>query len=184
MSDPSNPYGQPAGFGQQPYQPQPPAYHPQSYADPYAPAPGPGRRPGTVTAASVITFIMAGLALLVCALLIVVGVSGYEDFYDGFRDGSGGTYDDLTDSEIGTILAIVGVVLAIWSVAAILLAVLVLRRSNVSRILLVVSSAGCAVVSLLGALAIFPVLWVIAAIVVIVLVFTGGANAWFSAPRT
>ena len=78
-------------------------------------------------------------------------------------------------------MRVVGVVLAVWSAAAILLAVLVMRRSNVSRILLVVSSAGCAVVSLLGVLAILPVLWVIGAIVVIVLLFTGGANAWFSA---
>jgi hypothetical protein len=183
MSDPSNPYGQPAGFGgQQPYPPQP--YQPQPYADPYAPAPAPWRRPGTVTAACVVTIVMSVLALLFCALLVFLGLSGYEPFYDGFRDGSSGAYDDLSDSEIGTILAIIGVVLAVWSAAAILLAVLTMRRSNVSRIVLVVSSAGCILVSLVAALAIFPVLWLIAAIVVIVLLFTGGANAWFSAPRT
>ena len=77
---------------------------------------------------------------------------------------------------------VIGVVLAAWALVAVLLAVLVLRRSNIARILLVISSAGCILAGLIGVLAIVPVLWLIAAIVVIVLLFTGGANPWFSSP--
>ena len=54
-----------------------------------------------------------------------------------------------------------------------------LRRSNAARITLVVSSAVTALVSLIGIGSGVSALTLIAAIAVIVLLFTGGAGDWF-----
>ena len=53
------------------------------------------------------------------------------------------------DAAVGVLVAVI-LGLVVWAVIAIVLAVLVMRRSNVSRILLVISSAVVALFSLLG----------------------------------
>ena len=63
---------------------------------------------------------------------------------------------------------------------ALVLAIFTLRRSNVARILLVVSAVLAALVSLLGVLAIVPLVVTLVCIATVVLLFTGGANQWFS----
>ena len=178
------PYGQPQNpYGVQPNPPQP--YQPQQpYQPPYASMQlgqrDPDRRPGTVTAAGVVAIILSSLSLLAAVLLIGVGAVGSDSFTDGFRDGSGGSYDGFTDDEINNVMLGIGVVLAVWCAAAVVLAILVLRRSNVARILLVISSAVTVVVSLIGIVSGVSAVTLIGAIAVIVLLFVGGANDWYA----
>ncbi len=120
------------------------------------------------------------LALLAGAVLAIVGAIGSDSFFDGFRDGSGGAYDDFNNEELATLIVVIGIVLVVWSVVAILLGVLVMRRSSVARVLLVISASFAALVSLVGILSMVSALSLIAAIVVIVMLFTGGANDWFA----
>ena len=186
MSDP-NPYGSPPS---EPVASQPGPY-PQPYGQPYADARSlshPARhgvsdkspRPGTVTAAGVITIVTAALVLLAGFGFVVLGAVGSETFYDGVRDGGRGAYDDFDNEDLQALVLGIGVVLAVWSVAAIVLGILVLRRSSVARVLLVISAALSLVFSLLAILSLVSVLTFIAAVAVIVLLFVGGANDWFA----
>jgi hypothetical protein len=72
------------------------------------------------------------------------------------------------------------VVFLVWSIVGVLLGVLAMRRSNVARILLVVSSALVGVVSLLTIGSAVSALWLLAAIATVVLLFVGGANDWYA----
>eukprot|EP01031_Cornospumella_fuschlensis_P019094 gene19094-23392_t len=87
---------------------------------------------------------------------------------------------------VGDMVYLTAVVLVVmlafvfWCISAIVLGVLTLRRRNWARIMLVVSSAVTALFSLLGITSGISALTLIAAIAVIVLLFTGGANQWFA----
>ena len=141
----------------------------------------PDRRPGTVTTAGVVTIVLAGLTLLFGLFLLAVGASGSETFTDGFREGAGSSYDDLGDDNVNNLMFGIGVALGVWSVVAIVLAIFTMRRSNVARVLLVISSAVCVLASLISILSVISIVTLIGAIAVIVLLFVGGANAWFVA---
>ncbi len=171
MSDPtsygqSDPYGQPNPYGQQP-----------SYG--MAQQPTGDRRPGTVTAAAWITIVFSaitavlfgitGLALLVARDQVIAEMENVPEFRDANID---------ADAAVGVLVAIMAG-LVIWAIIAIVLAVLVLRRSNVSRILLVISCAVTAVFSLLSITSVVSIVPLLAAVAVIVLLFTGGAGDWF-----
>lgn len=188
---PQNPYGQPpAGgdpYGQPPAQQPPaygqtqPAYGQPAYAQPAYAAPGtdPDKRPGTVTAAGVITIVVSGLSFLLYAVILVALIVAKDSVLDemekqqSFKDAGISANDAL-----GVIVAFVGV-FALWCLVATILGVLVLRRSNAARITLVVSSAVSAVLSLIAIGSGVSALTLIAAIAVIVLLFTGGAGDWF-----
>lgn len=184
-----NPYGQPAQpppysqqppYGQQPAYGQPPAYGQRDYG--YA-APAGDKRPGSVTAAAVITLIVSGLSLLVLLLLFVsIVASGDEVRAEIARQlRSQDASVSVADLELALdVIAVTSAALAVWSLIACALALLVLRRSNAARIMLVVSSAVTALITLvLALLVIVPGLNLVASIVVIVLLFVGGANEWF-----
>ncbi|MGH3307907.1 MAG: hypothetical protein ACRDOX_09470, partial [Nocardioides sp.] len=88
-----NPYGAPAqqpGYGQPPpYAGQQPAYGQPGYG--YG-GPATDKRPGSVTAAAVITLIFSGLSLLLFAFFLVAMVVAKDEFLDemtgqpGFED--------------------------------------------------------------------------------------------------
>lgn len=175
------PYGQPSGqpdpYGQSPVG-QP--YSQSGQPNPYGGQPAVDRRPGTVTAAGWITIVFSAIVALIfgfTALALVVArdqvIAAMEDVPE-FRDAN---ID--ADAAVG-LLAAVMIGLVVWAIVAIVLAVLVMRRSNVSRILLVISSALVALLSLLslagGGVSVVPL---VVAIAVIVLLFTGGAGDWF-----
>ena len=178
------PYGQPpAGqpaYGEQPAYGQP-AYGQPAYGQPAygAPMADPDKRPGTVTAAGIITIILSGLSTLLFGVFLVALLVARDDVLDeietqpGFQD-AGFTADDLFAAAV-VFLAI----FAIWCLIATILGVFVLRRSNVARILLVISCAVTILASLIGISSGISVVTMIAAIAVIVLLFTGGAGAWF-----
>ena len=195
MSDhqpPENPYGQ---------QPAQPAYQSQgqagydqsSYHQQYYDAPppadagwgvAPDQRPGTVTAAGWITILSSGLTALLMGVFALAGFVARDPMIDALREdpdvrdalGDEASLDGIANAAIGFFS-----VMTVWAVIALILGVLVLRRSNVGRILLVISSAVCALVTLgLAFLALIPAVWTLASVAVIVLLFVGGAGDWFA----
>ena len=160
------PYGQQDPYGQQP-----------SYGAP--PVQG-DRRPGTVTAAAWITIVFsgltavlfgfAGLALLVARDQVITEMERVPEFQDAGID---------ADAAVGVLVAFI-LGLVVWAVIALVLAVFVLRRSNVARILLVISSSVVALLSLLGITSGISAITLIASVATIVLLFVGGAGDWFA----
>jgi hypothetical protein len=179
---PQAPYGQP---GAQPAYGQQPGYGQQPYGQPGYGAPGVDRdkRPATVTAASVVTLILAGLSALLYLFVLVALLVARDSVLDEIERQPG--FEDAgisADSAFGAAVVVVAI-LAVWCLVACVLAVLVLRRSNVSRIMLVISSAMAAVFSLLGITSGISAITLLGSIAVIVLLFTGGAGEWFKGRR-
>ena len=206
MSDPStpgNPYGEPANPYGQPQQPspsQPPAYgqppqygqqpaygQPPQYGQPpgyYAggSSPDPDKRPGTVTAAAVVTLLFSGLTLALFAFaMIALGVER-DSVLDEFENEPG--LEEVSPDDLFAVMMVVLGVFLIWSLAAFVLAILVMRRSNVARILLIISASMTALLSLLAILSAISAVTLIAAIAVVVLLLTGGAREWFARKDT
>ncbi|GAA1448484.1 hypothetical protein GCM10009641_76590 [Mycobacterium cookii] len=171
------PYGQPGPYGQQG---QPSPYGGQGQPSYGAPAGQGDRRPGTVTAAAWITIVFsgltavlfgfAGLALLVARDQVITEMERVPEFQDAGID---------ADAAVGVLVAFI-LGLVVWAVIALVLAVFVLRRSNVARILLVISSSVVALLSLLGITSGVSVITLIASVATIVLLFVGGAGDWFA----
>lgn len=189
-AQPQQPFGQP----QQPQQPQygqpqygAPSYPQQGYGQPqygygqpaYGYAGDPDKRPGTVTAAGVITIIMSALVALLCGFLILGVSAARDEFVDGMR--AGGDLQGLDPEGLASGFLVGSVVVLVWCLIAIVLAIFAMRRSNGARIGLVVSSVITAILSVLGAIgAVVPGLWTIGAIAVIICLFTGGAGDWYA----
>lgn len=167
---PNQPYGEP--YPQQPQQWGAPQQQWQGDT-------APSRRPGTVLAACIVTWICAGITFLVGGLFALFGAVARDDLIKEFRsdeefmkaiDDVGLTIDNVAD---GIVWA--GVVSAVLALLAIIAAIFVLRRSSAARILLTVLSG---LTVLITAIAFIPL--VIGPVVVIVLMYVGGANAWFA----
>lgn len=199
MSDPQEPgpthtpYGQPSGqpdpYGQSSPYGQPPSGEPspygQQYDQQYGQAygqygqPTSDRRPGTVTAAAWITIVLsaivaavfgfATLALIVARDQVITEMERVPEFQDANID---------ADAAVGVLVAVM-LGFLVWSLIAVVLAVFVLKRSNVARILLVISCSVTALLSLLSITSVISAVWLIAAVAVIVMLFAGGASAWF-----
>ena len=182
---PSGPVAAPPPYGQAPYQQAyPPApYHHNPYGAPGLAAPGyalprdPDARPGTVLAAGIITLVTTGIMLLVLVIVLFFLMAARADFMEGFGAEAGLSTSEADGWFTGILVALL--VLTGWCAATVLLAVLALRRSHAARIALVVSSAVTAVLSLLAIGSVISVVFLAAAIAVIVLLFTGGAGDWF-----
>jgi hypothetical protein len=171
-------YGPPNLSGPASYGP-PPAYGPQ----PYGPSPyGPGgwqlpeSRPAGVTAAAVITLVGAGLAALIGGLVSLAFLLAR----DSFEEGVARELEDFSASQQSTVVSVVGwyfIGCTFLALVAIVLAILLLRDRHRVRVPLVVLSA---ITALLG-IPLFPLglLWSVAAISVIILLFVGSAGAWF-----
>lgn len=165
----TNPYGQPVD--------------PYAAAGPYAGVPD--RRPGTVTAASIITVVLSALAFLAGAastLLIVVNRDSVVDEINK-RVANDDIYQDFSADELANIATGVVAVVAVWALIALVLGVLTMKGHNWARITLVVSAAVTALVSLLSITSLVSFVTLAGAIAVIVLLFTGGAGAWFAARK-
>ncbi len=168
------PYGQPDPYG------QPSPYGRQGQPSYGAPPVQGDRRPGTVTAAAWITIVFsgltavlfgfAGLALLVARDQVITEMERVPEFQDAGID---------ADAAVGVLVAFI-LGLVVWAVIALVLAVFVLRRSNVARILLVISSSVVALLSLLGITSGVSAITLIASVATIVLLFVGGAGDWFA----
>ena len=134
------------------------------------------------TAAAITTFVLSGLMVLVFGIsMIAVAVAGDEiarEFNRGFQQGSG--MEGFSGSGVATGLVIGLLVFLVWSVIAIVLAALAMKGRNWARITLVVSAVMAALFSLLAITSLFSVIWLVGAVAVIVLLFTGGANEWYA----
>ncbi len=178
---PSNPYGQAPPPPQQPA--QPPAYGqpPQPYgAMPAYGSTNPDKRPGTVTAASIITIITSALGLLTFVLVAVL-IQASDDVFDEVNrefEGQPG-FEDYSTDDILNVITVILVIFAVWSLIAMVMAVLAMRRHNWARVVTVVSAVVSALVSLLAIPTVVSALPLIAAIAAVVLYFTGGANDWY-----
>lgn len=207
MSDPQNPYGEPPAnpygtpspsgpapqSGYPPYQPpqqpsgQPgygqPGYGQQPYGQGGHGQRDPDKRPGTVTAAAIIAIVCSALAAALFVLMMIGLAVARGDVIAGMTDdGRSEAFQDFTPEQLANLFLVVAALLLIWSIAAIVLAVLAMRRRNWARILLVISSAMTAVFCLLSLVGGSPgaILPFVAAVAVIVLLFLGGANDWFA----
>ena len=87
---------------------------------------------------------------------------------------------NMSTDDLYSFLQTLFVVFLVWSIIGVVLGVWAMRRSNVARILLVISSALVCVVSLFAIASVLPALWLLAAIATIALLFVGGANDWYA----
>lgn len=156
---------------------QPPAYGQPYGAQPYVGQPS-GRRPGTVTAAGILTLVFSVLTGLAFVGIVVAFQAARSDMVDSLQGDP--TFDDFDPDTIVNAGVVVSIVVVVWCVVAAVLGVLVMKRSRVARVLLVVSSVVAALISLVGILSLISALPLIASIATVVLLFTGGANDWFA----
>ncbi|WP_148573691.1 hypothetical protein [Nocardioides caldifontis] len=165
-----------------------PVQHPDAQGQPwpspsYPPAPArpPGKRPATVTAAAVLTWagagVTAGLAALT-GIVVAVAPDAVVDEFDRISADSGADLS-LTRQEVLATAWVSVAILLVWSLIAILLAVLAFRRSNVGRVLLTISAAMTALLSLLSIVSLVPGITLVMGIATVVLLYTGGANQWY-----
>lgn len=188
-SDPQQPSGPPPQpYGQQPYGGAPqadPAYG-SAYGGSYGGSAHPGgadadKRPGTVTAASIITIVFSGLGLVFFGLVTIVLAVARGQIIDELEtqlDGQA-AFEEFTANDLANVLIVVFAIFAVWCLVAIVTAVLAMRGKNWARIVTVVSAAVSAVISLLGITSGLSALTLIAAVAAIVLYFTGGAGEWY-----
>lgn len=187
---PAEPSTQP--YGAQPYgRPGAPSSYGQKSTSPYGALP-PGaypmppmatRRsvPGTVVGAAVLTFVFAGMAT---AYLLVLGAIG---LFVAVVFGASGEIAGFESLGLAFgVAAAVALVLGLWGVAACVMAGMTIAGSAAARMSLVVSSVLTAALGGVGTVAdpggdfgLVMLGWVVVPVVVVVLLFTGGANAWF-----
>lgn len=173
-SAPSAP-GPPAyGYPDQPQPPYPP--YPSQYESPR----DPGKRPVTVTIAAALTWLGAGAvtaAMLLLALLLATQGELFIEELDRAAEGSQVPLnrDDVLAAGWGITLFF-----GVWSLIAIVLALLAFRRNNAARIALAVSAVMAALLSLLMILSGISVVTLLISGAAAVLLFTGGANEWYS----
>jgi hypothetical protein len=109
----------------------------------------------------------------------VLAVSG-DSFVQEFEAAAQDTQVSLTADQAMALGWSVGAVLLVWSIAALVLAVLAFRRSNAARIALVVSAATTALLSLAAIMSVISLVTLLMAGATLVLLFTGGANDWYA----
>lgn len=160
-----------------------PASQPDTHAATPSPAGGPAPRPRIVVLACVLTWICtAATVVALIASAVVLAISPDEMLDQVHRDSpelaQQGISDDLLIA--ATYLLIAGVV--IWCLSAAVLAVLVLRRIDWARIVLIVSAVTAAALCLLGTVmgAVLLVLPLLASVLCAALLVRPEARQWFA----
>ena len=180
-----NPYGVAPAYGSQPYAQQPPPGPLGDGLDMYGRPLGNDERPGGVTAAAWISIVLSGLSFLLYGFITLAMLVAKDDVTreidKAIRD-SNSTTDFSAEDAYGVVVGIL-LVVTIWCLIACVLAVFVLRRSNVARILLIISAVVAALLSLLGIKSVVSAVPLLAAGTVVVLLLVGGARDWFAGRR-
>lgn len=146
--------------------------------------PVPSKRPGSVTAASIISIVLSGLTVLSgIALAVASGpVGDYLRDNPGLLEDEGFSASDQQDvlDAIDAALIGLGVFTVLVGVVGIVLGLLVLKPRPWARILLTIAAALSILLGLLMSLNLIGLPWLAGSIVVIVLLFRGRANDWFA----
>jgi hypothetical protein len=176
----------PGGGGSYPgYPGGQPGYQQQQYGQ--STHGGSGQRPGGVTAAAWITIIMSALTGILWLLLGLAMLVAGDEINDEFQkdeavmaelDRAGVTPQQLEDGI--QVFGIVCMVIGLLMLAVIFLARGVLKGSNGARIGLVIASVLTILVGILFIGSVISILWIIAGIAVIVLLYVGDASRWFA----
>jgi hypothetical protein len=143
--------------------------------------PRPAGVPGAVRAAAIVTWVLAGLTALAFLLTGLVLATDSGPLLD--RVTRTQEFQDLsiTRAQLLATLWVLTSAFLVWALVACVLAFLVGRGHEWARILLAISAGGAALVSLLA----IPVslLHLAACAVVLGLLFSSAANAWFRRGR-
>jgi len=184
----SYPGQQPPGGGSYPGYPGGQPGYQQQYGQSGHGQPGGGmQRPGGVTAAAWIAIVMSALTGLLWLILgFAMLVAGDEINEEIQKDQT--TMDELDRAGITSqqledgiqVFGIICMVIGLLMLAVIFLARGVLKGSNGARIGLVIASVLTVLVGLLFITSVISVLWIVAGIAVIVLLYVGDASRWFS----
>jgi hypothetical protein len=183
------PLSAPPATGVSPDQPGPwPTPYGTPYGTPYAAAPTPtvstvsDRRPPTVLWACVLTWVCT--SIVVAALLVSAAVLAVQP--DPLLDEAHRQNPDLADQGVtdGMLIAMTYVMIAgvvAWCVSAAVLAVLVFRRVDWARIVLVISAATAGALCLIGSLvgAIVLALPLLASALCVGLLLRSDTRPWF-----
>lgn len=142
----------------------------------------PTARPGAVTVACVITWVFSGLALALSLLsFVAVAVAPSAVLDELLRQDPQFDQQGLSDPVVVSTLLVFTVLLALWSVAGIVLAALVHRRVGWARIALIISAAMVAVFALLGSISSFVlVVPLVAGTLTVSLLLRRETRAWFA----
>ncbi|HSV37854.1 MAG TPA: hypothetical protein VLI04_03765 [Nocardioidaceae bacterium] len=173
----SYPYGAP---------PEPVSWAPPqllSYQPPMPPR-APDRRPGSVVWATVLTWVFSGLTGLVMALIALFAVVDQATFKEELQkqldsDAQLRSLDVSVDQLLGFVIVICAAV-ALWALAAAVVAIFAWRRQPWARIMLVISASGAALFSLVAILGILPILTLVPSIATVFLLFSKSSNAWYA----
>lgn len=141
------------------------------------------RRPGTVTAAGVVTIVLSALALIGGVVFAIVVATDRGEVRKQLLENQSVSDNQPSPSDLDhvlTALTIASIVTIAFAVIAIVLAIGVLCRSRLSRILLTVLAALTIVPALFASFGMIGLPWLAGTIAVIVLLYVGGANLWFS----
>ncbi len=162
--------GQPL-YGQQPSRQQPPLQR----------RTGAGAVPGVVRAAALITVVastMVAMLYVLCLLLLAVA---REPILTELRKNPDVQRVDLGGADLVAVVAIASVILLIWSLSALVLAVLTWRGHNWARILLMMSSVVMVLLCVVGLPVSLPLL--LAGGVVVTLLMMPQAREYFASGR-
>src|SRR5688572_2653487 len=121
--------------------------------DPTATA-GPGRRPGTVTAACILTWVFASLGIVAAAAMLVMVTAGRDEFVADWEAEPDLDGLDVVPETAATVIGVVMAVCIVLAVLAIVVAVAAFRGSGTARVTLMVLSGLTAVGGLLLSVAI------------------------------
>jgi hypothetical protein len=159
-----NPYAEPT----RPLYAGPATWHPA--------APPTSSRPPSVTVAAWLTWVFCSLTTFAFLIVVAEVLAARDQLLDALHSNPAlpATWDDRDVLAALWIASAVGI---FWSLASIALAVLAFRRVQIARVTLVVSAV---LAGLVGGVTIVGLLNAAAAVTVVVLLFTGRANAWYS----
>lgn len=171
------PAGQQPPYGSQPYGAQP--YGTQ----PYGGGPvDPDRRPGTVTGACVLTWLVSGLTIVLLGLTgIAISFADRADLRDAINQDQAMRDANITLDDLVAVMWVVLVIGIAWALIAMLLAVFAFRRKNWARIVLVVSASIAGLATMVMGIAFFG-FWVVtaSAVATVIMLFTSGAQEWYA----
>jgi hypothetical protein len=166
-----------------PYGGQRPAEAPSSWAPPPSgvrPV-DPDRRPGQVTAAVVLTWIVAPVVAFAFFLVVMMLMVARDTLLEALRETPELQSSGFTTGELMAALWAASAILLFWCLVACVLAFLAFRRQGWARGVLV----GSAVMATLVSLVAFPLglLVAVPAAASAGLLLSGPARAWYAAPR-